>query len=86
MPENLHKSDAGWERLRSNVKARRGIRAAHMEHRPRSAFKAKAGKPRLDRTHVVRDQAYDAPEIVAISVCGLCAEAPGRCSGACLVE
>lgn len=79
----VHKSEEGWDRLRGNVRSRRykaGVRASHMEHRPRASFRA--GKPRLDRTHVVRDQAYDQPELVARSMCGLCAEV-GRCTQAC---
>jgi hypothetical protein len=50
MSENLHKSGAGWDRLRANVAARRGIRSSQMEHRPRSAFRA--GKPRLPKPEV----------------------------------
>lgn len=83
MSENLHKSAEGWVRTNGRREVGKPVRGWHLEHRPRSTFRA--GKPRLDRTHVVRDQGYDEPEVVAVSACGLCAEV-GRCSGACLVE
>ena len=33
MSGNLHKSEAGWVRLRARVNARQGVRAAQMDHR-----------------------------------------------------
>lgn len=44
MSGNLHKSEAGWVRLRARVNAREGVRAAQMDHRV-SKPKPEGGKP-----------------------------------------
>lgn len=80
--ENLNKSAEGWVRTNGRREAGKPVRGCRMEFRPRSQIK-RAGKPRLPRAEA--DKGFDQPELVAVSVCGLCQD-DGRCNGACLSE